>query len=168
MRRKSGLCHTSIVSTCHCCLTLTVGSCFAGVHTAEVKMGESIKVSFFFNQPIQTDITYLVRCHLQMCICVTASGGLLGQVLIDKPWFVDSKPRATGGLWPLPTDNGQWISADITHIDHQERTVAIIPHRRLLPSQCLWGGVRLCLGGRWWVVHGLGETHTHLPGTAQP
>lgn len=79
------------------------------------------------------------------------------QVLIAKPWFIDSKPRSTGGLWPLP---GQRTSADITHGGHQERNVAIIPHRSLLPSQWLWGGVRLCLGGCWWVVHGLGETHT--------
>lgn len=61
-------------------------------------MGETIKVSFFFSQPIQKDITYLVSYHLQLCICVTARGGLLAlcpsvQVLTSKPGFIDFKQR---------------------------------------------------------------------------
>lgn len=54
-------------------------------------MGESIKVNFFFSQPIEKDITYLVRYHLQLCICVTASGGLLASSgrAMSKSWFLN-------------------------------------------------------------------------------
>eukprot|EP00066_Takifugu_rubripes_P028718 XP_011617984.1 PREDICTED: complement C3-like isoform X1 [Takifugu rubripes] len=37
-----------------------------GMHTAEVKMGESIKVSFFFSQRIHKDITYLILSRGQL------------------------------------------------------------------------------------------------------
>lgn len=48
------------------------------MHTAEVKMGETIKVSFFFSQRINKAITYLVRfAILHLCDTATASWAIL-------------------------------------------------------------------------------------------
>lgn len=138
---------------------------FTGVHVSEVKMGESIKVSYFFNDKIHMDITYLVRYHLQLCTYVTVQWIVRlffaqyiqnVQGLFSISIFIDSKQRSTGGLRPLQR---QGKGADFALGDHQQRNVAIIPHHRLLPSHWPWGGIRLCLGGRWWLVHGLGEAH---------
>lgn len=156
--------------------------CFVGVDTAELEMGDNLKINLNLNRQSSqnNDITYLVRNNLPLCKCahtvlllyycinvVTAFGmpqnlcyisTHAGQTLLCKSVSSDLKQRSIGEKWPL---QGKRSGADFPDSSCYQGNGAIIPHHSLLPYQWQWSGVRLCLGGCQGHLHGLGETLTH-------